>query len=485
MPVELNQISDLHRSNEAGALRKDEASRARRFAYARDYIKPEHKDEAVGLGAATIADAVEETRAPVSWLVSRLAHVRGDSVRGAIRKSGAEPGEHAPEALRARYLERVAHGQIECDPAQEEALQTLDELGAVLASYRPARKAAALGRLFGGRQAPVAPKGIYIWGSVGRGKTMLMDLFFEETRQPHKRRMHFHAFMADVHARIFAIRQQMKQGLLKGDDPLPRVADAIADEAWLICLDEFTVTDIADAMILGRLFENLFERGVVVVATSNVEPEELYKDGLNRALFLPFVDVLRQKMQVLNLAARTDFRLEKLKGEAVYLMPADAKADMALTRAFAALTGVNKAAPMTLDVLGHKVDVPQAKAHVARFDFKDLCNAPLGPRDFLTIAENFHTVIVDAIPIIRAEERNVAKRFILLIDALYDQHVKLIASAAAEPDALYLATTGREAFEFGRTASRLTEMRSAAYLALPHGSVASLGSGATTGLVET
>jgi cell division protein ZapE len=312
-----------------------------------------------------------------------------------------------------------------------------------------------------------------------------MDLFFEEARQPHKRRMHFHAFMADVHARIFAIRQQMKQGLLKGDDPLPRVADAIADEAWLICLDEFTVTDIADAMILGRLFENLFDRGVVVVATSNVEPEELYKDGLNRALFLPFVDVLRQKMQVLNLAARTDFRLEKLKGEAVYLIPADAKADTALTRAFAALTGANTAPPTTLNVLGHKIEVPQAKAHVARFNFKDLCEAPLGPRDFLAIAENFHTVVVDAIPVIRADERNIAKRFILLIDSLYDQHVKLIASAEAEPEGLYLGTDGREAFEFSRTASRLMEMRSAAYLALPHGSVASLGSGATTGLVET
>jgi len=445
-----NYLSDLHRSTEADALRKGDASRV-----------------------------------PASWLATRFAQVRGDHVRAEAGGDNADPQDSVPEALAERYLERVARGQIERDPAQEEALRTLDELSVALVSYRPMRKVAALGWLFGARPAAMAPQGVYIWGSVGRGKTMLMDLFFEETRQPHKRRVHFNAFMADVHARIFAIRQQMKNGLLKGEDPIPAVADAIADEAWLICLDEFSVTDIADAMILGRLFQNLFERGVVIVATSNVEPEDLYKDGLNRALFLPFIDLLRQKMQVLNLTARTDFRLEKLKGEAVFLTPADAKAEAALTRAFAALTGVEKAPPTTLDVLGRRIDVPQAKARVARFGFKDLCAAPLGPRDFLAIAENFHTVIVDAIPVIRDDERDIAKRFILLIDSLYDQHVKLIASAAAEPDALFLGTGGREVFEFDRTVSRLIEMRSAAYLGLAHGSVASLGSGATTGLVET
>jgi cell division protein ZapE len=314
---------------------------------------------------------------------------------------------------------------------------------------------------------------------------MLMDLFFEETRLPQKKRLHFHAFMADVHARIFAIRQQIKQGLIKGDDPIAPIAEAIAEEAYLICLDEFSVTDIADAMILGRLFEHLFQRGVVVVATSNVAPEELYKDGLNRALFLPFIGLLRQKAQVLTLAARTDFRLEKLRGEPVYLTPIDHHAATALTRAFAALTGVVEAPSLPLDVLGRSIHVPQARAHVARFGFKDLCAAPLGPRDFLAIAENFHTVVVDAIPVMRAEETDIVKRFILLIDALYDQHVKLIASAAAEPDALYLGTTGREAFEFSRTISRLIEMRSSAYLALPHGSISSVASGDTTGLVET
>ncbi len=414
--------------------------------------------------------------APASWIASHIAPVHRDV---------ADLEACVPGFLLRRYFERVEGGQIEHDPAQEHMLQALDRLSVELASYRPTRKPPALGWLLGTRASAVPPQGIYIWGSVGRGKTMLMDLFFEATRLPRKRRLHFHAFIADVHARIFAIRQQMKKGLATGDDPIDPVAEAIADECWLICLDEFSVTDIADAMILGRLFKHLFQRGVVVVATSNVEPEALYKDGLNRALFLPFIDLLREKMQVLQLAARTDFRLEKLIGETVYHVPADFKAHAALTSAFAALTGVAEAPSMTLDVLGRRVVVPQAKAHVARFGFKELCVAPLGPRDFLAIAENFHTLLVDAIPVIRADEPDVAKRFILLIDALYDQHVKLIASAAAEPGELYLGKSGREAFEFARSASRLIEMRSAAYLGLPHGSIASVGSGATTGLVET
>ncbi len=469
MRMKMKQMSGLA-SPEDGALRHVGALRAPRFDLAQDHGKSQEKSK------REIEGKNEGARAPASWFASRLALVHRDVVDLEVC---------VPEALRERYFERIGRGQIEHDPAQEQALQALDRLSAALASYRPARKAAALGWLFGARASAAPPQGIYIWGSVGRGKTMLMDLFFEETRQPHKRRLHFNAFMADVHARIFAIRQQMKKGLVKGDDPIAPVAEAIADEAWLICLDEFSVTDIADAMILGRLFQHLFQRGVIIVATSNVEPAALYKDGLNRALFLPFIALLRQKVQVLQLAARTDFRLEKLIGETVYHMPADFKAHAALTSAFAALTGVAEAPSMTLDVLGRSILVPQAKARVARFGFKDLCAAPLGPRDFLAIAENFHTVLVDAIPVIRADEADIAKRFILLIDSLYDQHVKLIASAAAEPDALYLGTSGREAFEFARTASRLVEMRSAAYLGLPHGSIASLGSGATTGLVET
>jgi cell division protein ZapE len=374
-----------------------------------------------------------------------------------------------PHLLLKRYLDRVARGQLERDPAQERALRVLEKLALELAFYRPARKAAALGWLVGAREKAAPLRGAYIWGSVGRGKTMLMDLFFDEAQLTHKKRLHFHSFMADVHARVFAFRQQLKRGEVKGDDPITPVAAAIAADCWLLCLDELFVNDITDAMILGRLFKALFQCGVVLVATSNVEPQNLYKDGLNRSLFLPFVDLLQERMEVLHVAARTDFRLEKLMGEPVYHVPADAKAHSALTRAFAALTGVESAGSARLDVLGRSMVVPQAKAHVARFSFPDLCSAALGPHDFLAIAENFHTVLIDAIPVIRAEQADEAKRFILLIDTLYDQHVKLIASAEAEPGDLYLGKKKREVLEFERTASRLMEMRSAAYLALPHG----------------
>lgn len=387
-----------------------------------------------------------------------------------------------PNILLERYSARVKRGEFERDPAQEKVLHALQALATQLAFYRPTRKSAALGWLVGARQQSAPLRGIYIWGSVGRGKTALMDMFFEETELSHKRRTHYHAFMADVHARIFAFRQQVKEGRIKGDDPIAPVAEALAREAWLLCLDEFAVTDIADAMILGRLFNALFQAGVVVVATSNVVPGDLYKEGLNRALFLPFIDVLHEQMDVLRLDARTDFRLEKLKGEPVFHVPANDKAFAALTRAFAALTGVEKAGPKNLDFLGRSLRVPQAKSRVARFHFADLCVAPLGPRDFLAIAENFHTVVVDDIPVIGSAQTNEAKRFILLIDALYDQRVKLIASAAAEPHELYVAKAGREAFEFARTVSRLIEMRSAAYLALPHGQSNGVD---TSGLAET
>jgi cell division protein ZapE len=387
-----------------------------------------------------------------------------------------------PNILLERYSGRVKRGEFERDPAQEQVLGQLQALSTQLAFYRPTRKSAALGWLVGARQQAAPLYGIYIWGSVGRGKTALMDMFFEETELSHKRRTHFHAFMADVHARIFAVRQQIKDGRVKGDDPIAPVAEALARETWLLCLDEFSVTDIADAMILARLFKALLQAGVIVVATSNVPPEDLYKDGLNRALFLPFIEILDAHMDVMRLDSRTDFRLEKLKGEPVYHVPANDKAYAALTRAFAALTGVEKASGKNLEFLGRSLRVPQAKNRVARFHFTDLCVAALGARDFLAIAENFHTIIIDDIPVLDNAQVNEAKRFILLIDALYDQRVKLIVSAAAEPQELYLAKAGREAFEFARTVSRLTEMRSAAYLALPHGQ---FGPATQSGLAET
>jgi cell division protein ZapE len=320
---------------------------------------------------------------------------------------------------------------------------------------------------------------------VGRGKTMLMDLFFEALPLRGKRRVHFHAFMSDVHERIHQWRQLLKAGEVSGDDPIAPVAEVLAKEAWVLCFDEFAVTDIADAMILGRLFTALFELGVVVVATSNVEPGRLYEGGLNRTLFLPFVRLLQQHMEVVRLDARTDFRMEKLAGSPVYHVPADEGARQALDRAFRSLTGRPRGERVMLTVKGHPLEVPQAAGGVARFAFPDLCAKPLGAGDYLALAQRFHTIIVEGIPRMGFEQRNEAKRFITLVDALYDRRVKLLASAEAEPPELYRADTGREMFEFERTVSRLIEMRSDEYLSAPHGRPDSADSGQTTGLVET
>jgi len=383
-----------------------------------------------------------------------------------------------------RYDYLVSHGRIERDPQQEAIVRRLEALNVAIGESRLASKSSALGWLFGAKQKPVRTKGLYIWGSVGRGKTMLMDLFFDTATLEPKRRVHFHDFMADAHKRIFAWRQLKKNGEVKGDDPIAPVAEALAKEAALLCFDEFAVTDIADAMMLGRLFQALWARDVIVVATSNVDPVDLYKDGLNRALFLPFIAMIAANMDVEKLDSRTDFRLEKLGGAPVYHVPADETATAALTKAFAALSGEDRGAPAHLPHLGREIVIPQAAGRLARFDYADLCKQPLGAGDFLAIADHFHTIIVDNIPVIQSEERNEAKRFINLVDALYDRHVLLLASAAAEPDALYRAAQGREAFEFARTASRLTEMRSGEYMALAQ-QRAQIVSGDSTGLVET
>jgi cell division protein ZapE len=291
--------------------------------------------------------------------------------------------------------------------------------------------------------------------------------------------------MADVHERIHAWRQQLKRGEVRGDDPIKPLAAALAEEAWVLCFDEFSVTDIADAMILGRLFTALFAQGVVVVATSNVAPERLYEGGLNRTLFLPFIALLQERMDVVHLDARTDFRLEKLAGSPVFHVPADEAATKALDLAFRRLTGRDRGQPVILKVKGHPLEIPQAASGVARFDFLDLCDKPVGALDYMALARDFHTVIVDRIPAMTVERRNEAKRFITLIDMLYDHRVKLLASADVEAPDLYRAETGREAFEFDRTVSRLIEMRSEEYLSLSHGAADSAGSGDTTGLVET
>ncbi len=384
----------------------------------------------------------------------------------------------------AGYKALVAAGTIEHDPAQARVVAKLDALNAALEQHRLARKSSPLGWLFG-QKAPVeAPRGLYIWGAVGRGKTMLMDLFHEAVHEPLKRRAHFHVFMADVHARIHDWRLRLKRGEVEGDDPIPPVAEALAREARLLCFDEFAVTDIADAMILGRLFKALFERGVVMVATSNVPPDELYRDGLNRALFLPFIALLKERTEVVKLEARTDYRLEKIGDSPVYYVPADDNARRAMDEMFARLTGHAQPKFVRLTVLGHPVDVPAQAMGVARLSYADLCQRPLGAADYLALARSFHTILLENVPVIPPARRDEAKRFITLIDVLYERRVKLIVSADAEPENLYRAETGQEAFEFARTVSRLAEMRSRDYLAMPRGRGHQV-TGNITGIVET
>jgi len=388
-----------------------------------------------------------------------------------------------PASFRTHYQGLVSSGAIEADAAQARAVDALDALERRLSRYKPARKQGLLGRLFADKDE--APRGLYIHGEVGRGKTMLMDLFFQASPVAHKRRAHFHEFMSDVHERIYGFRQNIARGEIADGDVIALTAESIFDQAWLLCFDEFHVTDIADAMILGRLFAKLFELGTVVVATSNVAPEDLYKDGLNRALFLPFIAQISAHMDVLRLQARTDFRLEKLVGVKMWLVPGNADADAALDKAWAKMTGNAVCKPRNISIKGRVLHVPCSAQGVARFSFADLCEKPLAASDYLRLAHDYHTVLIDRIPVMDYDQRNAAKRFISLIDTFYDNAVKLMASAAADPVSLYLATDGNEASEFKRTASRLIEMSSESYLGLPHGRKDSAASGSSTGLVET
>jgi cell division protein ZapE len=387
------------------------------------------------------------------------------------------------DAFRAQYQSLVDTGAIEADPAQAEVADALAAMERRLSTYKPARKQGLFGRLFSDKSEP--PRGLYVHGEVGRGKTMLMDLFFQNCPVEHKRRAHFHEFMAEVHERIYGYRQNIARGELADADVIGLTAQAIFDQAWLLCFDEFHVTDIADAMILGRLFAKLFELGTVVVATSNVAPEDLYKGGLNRALFLPFIKQIADHMDVVRLDARTDFRLEKLAGVKMWLVPADVDARAALDKAWGRLTGNARCKSRDMMIKGRILHVPCSANGVARFGFADLCDKPLAASDYLRLAHDYHTILIDHVPVMDLAERNAAKRFITLIDTLYDNAVKLIASAEADPISLYIASDGIEAMEFKRTSSRLIEMGSESYLALPHGRKDSAASGTSTGLVET
>lgn len=367
--------------------------------------------------------------------------------------------------VRQRYDHLVDTGAIERDPAQERIAAALDRLTDEISVKRLAHKSSALGWLFARkRETREVVKGLYIHGGVGRGKTMLMDMFFELLPVRRKRRVHFNDFMADVQDRIQKHRQARKNGYVKEDDPIPPVALQLAEQAWVLCFDEFSVTDIADAMILSRLFSALFANGVVLVATSNVAPENLYRDGLNRQLFLPFISILERHALVLTLDADKDYRLEKLARTPVYVTPADAEADRMLDEAWRAMTRGAPVAETTVAVKGRQVAIPAAVGNAARFSFTDLCEKPLGARDFLAIAGRFSTIFIDHIPVLGEGRRNEAKRFILLIDTLYDHHTRLVVSAEAAPHELYTAKRGVEVFEFERTASRLIEMQSRDWL---------------------
>lgn len=356
----------------------------------------------------------------------------------------------------------AAAGGIVPDDLQRALAATLDRLNREIEERANQAKAPGLAKLLMLRKPAPAPRGLYIWGGVGRGKTLLMDLFFEAASSPRKRRLHFHQFMAEVHDRAAHAREKHKRGEAIDDEPVALVAADIAAEIELLCFDEFAVYDIADAMILGRLFEQLFRRGVVVVATTNVAPDSLYEGGLNRALFLPFVALIKQHMAVFHLDAPRDYRLDSEGTERRYITPLGPEADACLDAHFRHLTGNDRGEATEVANRGRRIHVPEAKAGVARFRFEELCSQPLSADDYSRLAESFHTIIFSDVPILSPLRRNEAKRMINLVDTLYDRRVRLIVSAAAKPDALWHGT-GVEAFEFQRTASRLIEMRSDAY----------------------
>jgi cell division protein ZapE len=354
-----------------------------------------------------------------------------------------------------RYRATVAQGQLTGDAGQEHVAVALDALAVELAARKVAKRS-----FFLRRSASAAIRGIYIHGPVGRGKSMLMDLFFDTVAFEAKRRVHFNAFMAEVHRGIKAWRDK------DADDPVGRIARDIAVDTGLLCFDEFQVTDIADAMILSRLFKALFDEGVVIVATSNRAPEELYENGINRQLFLPVIALIEAHMSVMHLDGPIDYRLAKLGRARVYFTPLGKESDAALDDIWHDLTGLSHGAPSTISILGRELAVPEQAKGVARFTFDQLCVAALGPNDYLAIADAFHAIVLKDVPVLRPEQRNEAKRFLTLIDELYEHGVKLICSAAAAPSVLY--PSGEVAREFERAASRLIEMQSTDYLARPH-----------------
>ncbi|PHK95977.1 cell division protein ZapE [Pseudoroseomonas rhizosphaerae] len=390
-----------------------------------------------------------------------------------LKPGGAASPPSSAEGPLPAYRAKVAAGELRADPAQALAAETLQDLWRRTRGYEPKREAPTaepgsgfMSRFF--RRKPVdeapgnVPQGLYLVGEVGRGKSMLMDLFFACADVPRKKRIHFHQFMQQSHQRIHAWKKQ------HGDtaDPIPPLADQITGEASLLCFDEFQVHDIADAMILGRLFEALFARGTVIVATSNTAPDDLFKGRPGRDAFLPFIALINRNVSVLHLQSAQDYRRDRIQGLPTWHSPADGRAERALDAAFRELTGKAHGAPEVISVLGRRVEIPQALGGVARADFDALCGKPLGPADYLAISTHYHTLVLDGVPRLGPDNFDKARRFITLIDTLYEHRCKLVASAAAAPDQLY--EQGENAAMFQRTASRLMEMQSHEYLGLPH-----------------
>lgn len=357
------------------------------------------------------------------------------------------------------YRQKLQDGEIKPDPAQALAIEKLQSLHNALAAYEPETGTKGWKARFGlARRRGQPPQGLYMFGGVGRGKSMLMDMFFRTAPVQQKKRIHFHAFMQQVHTRLNEYRKWKG----RGDDPISPIAKRFAEEATLLCFDEFQVHDIADAMILSRFFETLFDAGVVVVATSNRPPSDLYKDGLQRALFLPFIDLIEDKLDILMLEGNMDYRRQTIQQAGVYLTPHDRKSGAALDLLYARLTNDTDEPEEAIVVNGRELDIPKAADGVAQISFADLCGRPLGPADYLAVAEHFHTLILQDIPQMGPEKRDQAKRFVTLIDTLYENDVNLICSAAVSPFDLY--PKGDGSFEFERTASRLMEMQSSEYL---------------------